>query len=359
MYVASVETRFPLMAAAFAACFSLSCTLSEAEPPPDDDGVYLPDQKAETSVVGFLFDKEAFFFSAATCPSCGGFVARGDGPNLQRSLIQDGAIKVHDTQSLSAVATSRAPTDEKGTWRSTPFTASQQARVLVSSGGVGKRVAGPTVNAPAIPLGGYLPTASMRALIAHHGFCLSMDSVQLSDIGVLESVAKMLTAEGTPTTPQDLVSGDRFAAVVVLALYQQDADPLQRRPAKDLSVEVQGGRVLQINFAPPSANLPAEAKAVQSKLGFFVDASANASTQAGLAVVVVPRTSSEGKVKLRVKDPVQNQLTHRPWAHPDMEFSLPKGTVGFVPVRMQPQDTGPVDPEDETEPLPLFLCDRL
>lgn len=315
---------------------------------------------------GFTVDPEAYFINLASCapvpeqcqlpPLYAEF-----SPLLQRALVRNAPITLQDTQPDPATGQPPAPdvmtpsvSEANGIWTRDKVPTRRGAPFLVLSLGGQATLANnavmplppPMLTLQPVPEGNYVPTVTVRPVVPAHSACVGLEALQMSDKGILEAVAKYLTAEGTPTTVQDLLNPARFGGVTVFWLYRPGF-PVFRVPAantsvvatvKDVSsgVDVPSGRVLNIEWAPPGA-LPPPLAPFQSTRGFFIPPGPPAPISSlGLAAVLhPPLMGPPPMVTFTAKDLTTSDPEGRPWVF-QAAVALPvvPGVVSFAGLQL-------------------------
>lgn len=255
-----------------------------------------------TRLSGFAVDPEAYFFNLANCavppaqcplpPLYAEF-----SPLFQRSVVRGALVTLQDTVPDPATGQPPAPgapvpSDAQGLWTMEKVPTRRGAPYFVLSvpgpGTVANDVAGP-FPLPPVPAGNYLTTMTVRPVVPAHSACVGLEALQMSDQGILDAVARSLSAESAPATVTvaDLLNPAKYGGVTVFWLYAPGF-PVFRVPADNTTVEASSGRVLHVEWAPPGALPPALAP-LQSARGFFIPPGPPAaSSSVGIIVVVQP-----------------------------------------------------------------------
>ncbi|RKH73344.1 hypothetical protein D7X55_13170 [Corallococcus sp. AB049A] len=309
-------------------------------------------------LTGFTVDPEAYFFNLAACapppaqcplpPLYAEF-----SPLLQRAVVQNVPITLLDSATGQVLAPSGvvASSDAKGIWtldkvptrRGAPFFVLSSAVPGAPSGTLANNAPAqpPLPPLPPVPEGNYVPTLTVRPVVPAHSACVGLEALQMSDKGILEAVAKTLTAEGTATTVADLLKPERFGGVTVFWLYRPGF-PVFRVPAANTTVVPSGPgatgvRVLNIEWAPPGALPPALAP-LQSTRGFFIPPGPPAPNSSLGIVAVVHPPSPPGPptvVHYDVKDTVTSIPEDRPWVfNQPLDLPVAPGAVTFAGLQM-------------------------
>ncbi|RKH74787.1 hypothetical protein [Corallococcus aberystwythensis] len=302
---------------------------------------------------GFTVDPEAYFINLAHCapppaqcplpPLFAEF-----SPLLQRSVVRGALVTLQDT--VPDPVTGRPPdpappipSDARGLWTLPKVPTRKGAPFFVLSVGQGTLAndVPPPFPLPPVAEGNYLPTLTIRPVVPAHSACVGLEALQMSDKGVLEAVAKYLTAiDGAPVTVPDLLNPGRFGGITVFWLYRPGF-PAFRVPAANTTVEASSGRVLNIEWAPVGA-LPPPLAPFQSTRGFFIAPTppggqpAPNSSLGLVAIVHPPLMGPPGTVTYTAKDATTSVPDNRPWSL--MPLALPQipGLVTFAGLQMAP-----------------------
>jgi hypothetical protein len=356
------------------------CSLEQPPTTPEPETpLYVEGTGKTTSLTGFAWDPEAFWFSVATC---GGeacpippLLAVGI-PHYERALIGGASVSVFDPMQGAPAASATGPTAVDGSWfvSGVPsrgevpyFTFGVDGSIpLEGPDGFGGGFLPPI---PATP--GYLPTLALQPIFTDRSTaCFFQQSPQLGSTGILEAVAKYRSAHGKPTTVEDFLDPSKIGGTVVWWSYMP-GNPVMRIPAFGAGLEVghpelpapDGTQVLAIGWAPPDAAEgdlpPGVTKALQSKRGFYVAGESESTengvavpaTDLGLAVVVLPPPAGEEPYTVSLTVP-----------HPDLQFGpiftpVPPGIISFVGTQIFPK-AGPTDegPPPDADVTPAWLC---
>jgi hypothetical protein len=293
---------------------------------------------AEPSLItrthGFVWDPEAFFLSMVSCgktcplpPTLFDF-----SPLYKRSVFKDAKVLGIDPMAGQPVGPP-VVSNELGLWSmNLPRRSTAPFFTMTVGAGTLNQVPMPLTPIPP-PTRGYLPTLSLRPIATNYGTCTGLEAAQLSDNGILEAVARYLTEiEGNPTTVQDFLSPEKYAAVTVFWLYHPGF-PFLRVPADSTTVEASAGRVINVAWAPPGA-LPPGLAPLQSTRGFFAPPGATYSG-VGISVVLLPRSATPPPpvVTYLLKDmgdPTVNPTALRPWSFMPLKIPPIPGTIGFA-----------------------------
>jgi hypothetical protein len=283
-----------------------------------------------TRISGVAWDPEAYFIYLTECgPTCPmpPFLSEGI-PLYQRAAIRDAAISAFDplTQTTTGAAVT---TDGVGIWTLPQVPSRSTAPYFVVSaaqGTIPTEQIGPPL--AVVPPTQYVRTLTLRPLSTVGGSCLSQEAIHIGSTGVLEAVAKYLTANGKPTLVEDLLDPTRYHSVTVLGLFH-GGNGANRAPADLTSVEVSVGQVYHIDWATPGTS-PAERRSAR---GFIVTESPT--TPVGFAVVLVPATLPRpAQITYKVKDTKQDAVARRPWVYPPISAPPQPGLVTFIGAQM-------------------------
>jgi hypothetical protein len=302
--------------------------------------------------MGYMLDPEAFFLSFFECTQkCQPPIPvlppilLDNNPLFLRAVIRGSGVSLQD-RSGTAGPLPTATTDPLGHWlmervpnRDEPY--------FISSDGKGSLPTEPIfpVLSPLPPVS-YVPTVTLRPMTAGvSDSCWGLESNQLSNKGILDALARFLSATGTPTTVADFTNPSKFAGVAVFWLGNPGF-PYLRAPAANTTVEATAGQVINVEWAPPGF-LPPPYDAMQSERGFFV-AGAPVSSM-GIAAVLVPATGSPpASVTYKFVDSTTDAAAGRPWYYPSIQAPLTPGAITYGGIQMY-HSTGPKWP-----PSPYF-----
>ncbi|NOK17075.1 hypothetical protein [Corallococcus carmarthensis] len=297
---------------------------------------------------GFTVDPEAYFINLANCAPPPAQCALPPlyaefSPLLQRSVVRGALVTLQDTVPDPATGMPPAPgapvpSDAQGLWTLPKVPTRKGAPFFVLSVGQGTLANDvPPPFLPNVPEGNYLPTLTIRPVVPGHSACVGLEALQVSDKGILEAVAKYLTATGgTAVTVANLLDPARFGGVTIFWLYRPGF-PVFRVPAANTTVEATSGRVFNIEWAPVGA-LPPPLAPFQSTRGFFIPPGPPApNSSLGLvAIVHPPLMGPPGTVTYTAKDATTSTADNRPWSL--MPLALPQipGLVTFAGLQMSP-----------------------
>ncbi|SEL12843.1 hypothetical protein SAMN05444354_10455 [Stigmatella aurantiaca] len=232
---------------------------------------YVDDDPAQstTQLSGFAWDPEAFFINLVNCPfpdiRCAPFLL-DQGPLYGFSAMQKSSIFAFDPVT-GGPSGEPVQSDDLGVWSLYGVPSRSTVPYFVTA-----LPTGSLSPAASVPKGNYLPTVTLRPVVTHNSVCHVQEAASISTVGILEAVAKRLTANGSPTTVADFTNDKRFASVVVFWNYQPGS-PLLRAPASCTTVKATVnntpvGESYNVNWAPPGV-LPPFLQ--QSTRGYFVD----------------------------------------------------------------------------------------
>lgn len=298
-------------------------------------------------LTGYSVDAEAFWVNLATCgQTCPLPPIHADIiPLFTRSVVRNAPITVLDLTTNKLVG-QPSPTTPAGMWTlkgipSRDLADPKSAYLIRAQGGGTLANDAPSpLPLPPVPVGNYVPTVTYRPIMPSHSVCLGLEAAQVSDKGVLEAIAKFLSAEGsTPVTVSDLVNPTKYDGVTVIWMYHPGFTYL-RAPGTDTTVEASKGRVLNLAWAPPDAPLPPEIKALQSTRGFFVTPGAPTSAL-GIVAVLHPKSTNTGEVTYTPKDEKTDAAEQRPWSYPPIKLTPVPGAVVFASVLFNLPNTVP------------------
>jgi hypothetical protein len=247
---------------------------SDEKPPdsilyPTPEFVDVDPSQATTQLSGFAWDPEAFFINLAGCPfpdiRCAPFLL-DQGPLYGFSAMQRSSIFAFDPV-VGGPAGEPVQSDELGVWTLQGVPSRTTVPFFVTALPTG------SLNpAASVPRGTYLPTVTLRPVVTHNSVCHVQEAASVSTVGILEAVAKHLTASGKATQVADFINPQRFASVVVFWNFQPGS-PLLRAPASCTTVKATAknaavGETYNVNWAPPGALPPL---LNQSTRGYFVN----------------------------------------------------------------------------------------
>lgn len=328
------------------------CDPQEVISAPDSGTVYV--QKSErTSFHGFVFDPEAFFFSANTCKeNCGGGqVTLLGSDHFRRSAVPGATFTVLDE--AGKVRGTSPSTDQQGAFNMEPLEVEDRTPLFTTvSPPQGPFTPPPaTADDPAIPPSELMTTRALRTLDPQIAHCIVPQQALVSRNGVLEAVLKYLAAQGIPLTHDDLVNPALFGGVGVWWAYAPGAAFADAMSIGGVSMEVSQGDVLYLDWAPPQhASLPANVKSIQSERGFYV-ADGATETRIGVAVILVPPVEPAAPIRVNAlfRDNAQSATARRPWVFDRASFDIHPGVISHGAIRAMVKD----EPREVLDPA---LC---
>ncbi len=352
-----------------AAMLGTGCT--ESATPDESNVVPRPvflaaDQVQLTSrVSGLAFDPEAFFFNLAGCGNpcpVPPFLSEYS-PLYVPAAVRGAAVLTFDVaQQQPGPIGEPAIGDSRGRWTQPAVPARYNPPYFMLATGAGAlrdpavppapdEPRGPPL--PPVPPTTYLPTLNLRPIITgQNGTCVSQEAAHIGKNGILEAVAKHLTATGTATVVDDLVNPGRYWANTVFWFYAA-GNPALRAPADGISLEttLTGGAHQQfaIAWAPPGV-LPPFLN--QSTRGYYV--TNTPISPLGVYVVLLPRQPGPppSGIQYVIKDTITSTAANRPWLFQPITGNIGPGAVGFVGAQMQ----YPPNPLRRSELPPPHLC---
>jgi hypothetical protein len=324
--------------------------------------VFMPAEQVQptTRVSGVAYDPEAFFINLA---NCGGrscpippFLSEGI-PLYLRSAVRGAQVLAFDVEQAQPgpVPGPPAAADGAGIWvlPNVPARFTTPFFTLATGAGVmpdPSEAIGPPL--PPVAPTEYLPTLTLRPIFTGpSGTCVGQEAAHIGKNGILEAVAKHLSATGPATTVGDLINPQRFWGTNVFWFYEA-GNPVVRGPADGISLEVdiKGGphRQLAIDWAPPGV-LPPFLN--QSTRGFYVT---NASiSPLGVYVVLLPvQGPPPTEIKYLIKDTLTRAQALRPWQFPPLPGGIGPGVVSFTGIQMQ----YPINPLNPPPVPPPYIC---
>jgi hypothetical protein len=289
-----------------------------------------------TRVTGYSWDPEAWLLSFLDCTqSCLPPIPAlpplllGNNPLFIRSVVGGTPVKMVDLDTgESTGVTEEVNSDPLGLW--THARVPSRARPYYpSSKGGGMLLPDPFPILSPIPPATYLPTVSLRPVVTEVDDCMAIELPLASDKGILEAVAKHLTAKGTATEVSDLINPTRYAGVTVFWLFSPGISSL-RLPAFGTTVEPSAGTVLNVNWAPPGLLPPS----IQSTRGFFVDDGAPVSGMGIIAVLVPAGSTAPASVTYSFTDPVTDAAWGRPYRYQQIQQQPLPGVITFASLQL-------------------------
>jgi len=350
------------------------------EPPPDSDVlVDLAPEDRVSLVSGFAWDPEAFFYHSQTCAMWIG----GGGPCPIPSLINLGIpqfngstlggaqVMLFDPLAGSPLPRAPAVGDNGGVWKMSGIPARSDVPFFpftVGAPTLGEASAPPPPGNPPLPpfppppTGAYLPTFTMRPVATNYGACHFVEAAQLSNSGVVEAVAKKLTAEGRTMSPEDLITPGKAGGLTVFWLFSPEGEPLGRTPASNVTLEASSGRVFNLDWKSPMGPLTDAERALLSRRGFLVT-SASTSPIGLVAVFHEPMPPGPpgppNNVTYQLVDPSPvNPAQGRPFQYMPVRAPAVPGAVayGSINVRGWSDPSLPPPPPPPSESFLRFLC---
>ncbi len=352
------------------------CSLEQPPTTPEPSTpLYVDGAGKMTSLSGFSWDPEAFFFSLVTCggPACPIPPLLGVGiPHYERSLIRGASVSIFDPMTGTPAGNASGPTADDGSWQvprvasrgEVPYFAFGVDGSLPPEGpdGFGGGFLPPI---PATP--GYLPTLTLQPIFTDRSTaCFFQQSPQLGSTGILEATAKYLTATGKPTQVSDFLDPSKVGGVVVWWSFSP-GPPFMRMPALQSSLEVGGEglpadtKVLSVLWAPPGGGPPD----LQSARGFFV---AEEGTRVdgvvkgpasffGISVAVFPPSSTGAPHFATFQAARADGPEGPPLAFGPVGTPVPSGVISFVGTQIFPlADPSQPGPPPDEDPTPNWLC---
>ncbi|RKH13330.1 hypothetical protein D7V97_06030 [Corallococcus sp. CA053C] len=301
-----------------------------------------------TRVSGFAWDPEAFFFSWITNGGPASPITpiiSEINPLFLRSVTQNAQVTMLDPV-LGKPAVPPVAAAANGFWVSptVPSRASPPFFSLNAGGGSLPTTQPPGTPAtlpPIPPVGRYLPTVTLRPIATAHSMCVLQESLAIGDNGILDAVARYLTATGTPTTALDFVDPTKFHGVNVFWLFQPGF-PMLRAPAPGTTIEATSGQVFNVAWQPPgSTSIP---PGLQSPRGFVVQAG---SPTSGLGIIVVTQPASGPRapgVRFTVVDNTTDAANRRPWKFDPINAPIVPGVITFAGLQIRPSTFEPPNP---------------
>ena len=307
---------------------SAACTQPGVNEPAPNPIVSTPrfvDVEPTARIAGWAWDPEAYWYAFATANSCALASTCPLQPPLsvtlpqfQLAAVRGAKVEMWDSSDGNKPIRPAVDvgTPSLGQWLVTDVPGRVDRPFFAYSSAVGATLATAPVGGMAPPPAatGYLPTVVNRPIVTHYSICLLQESVFMSDVGVLNAVARFLsTRSGTTVRAADLIDRTRYDSVNVFWLYQP-GQTMMRMPAHNTFVEASVGEVLHIGWAPPGAGpVPAQ----QSPRGYYVSGTGAGSTSnVGVEVVLVAAGQAKGPLTITPKDGytgAADAATQRPW----------------------------------------------
>jgi hypothetical protein len=352
----------------------VGCSGDSVAPPVADAGTpYTSLPQRTTSVSGFAFDPEAFFYALATFPpdpedpeginSPPPALFAGT-PYLTRSLAVGVQVSLTDDGAVTAPAV--APSSPDGSWQVTGVPSGDTAAYLMVAqppAGSGRLLTAGDEIFPAppfdpVPEGRYFPTRSLRPIVASPALCLAQAAAVVGETGALGAVAQVLTFQsGKTVTAADLVDPAKSGGVVLVWVYAPSfvldlfLSP-SGSPLGGLVAEASRGTVYGIDWAPPGV-VPEG----QSPMGYL--AAPDPMSPLGYFAIVLP-VGTSGPVTLSFKDQVKTPpkadpgpFGPRPWPVDTITVDVKPG-VSVLRHFATPTAAGEPDPDADPVPPPDF-----
>lgn len=307
---------------------------TNATPRPDTSGVRTQapynDTPQVTKVTGAVMDPDSYIFSLATCgegcPFAPAIVPMTG--NYDRSLVIGSTVELLDP-ATGVVSGQSATTGEDGAYTLPAVPSRAAPYFLQTSGGtLASPMIPPEIMVPPVPQPTkYYKTQTVTPMSTlSSGLCAAQVGWALSDIGVMQAVAKGLTAvTGSTFTVDDLVDPTKFHAVV----YVQSLAPFYPSPALpalETSVKSDKGQVFHVQFAPPETD---GIKEIQSALGFFL--TEDPVSFPGSAVILFPASDpAPGEITVSAVDPKDAKEEGRPYRGSSFTFSPKSGVFTYL-----------------------------
>ena len=298
---------------------------------PDDGGVYSDASAANATIQGFVWDPEAYWLAFAACgqncmlpPLLLSF-----SPLYQMAAVPNAVVGLFDPlqPTMPLAYPGAGPTATNGGYNITgvPIRSNPPFFPLVALVQPGP---GSDGGAPQV---GYLPTLTMKPIATGKStLCIDQSTLVASDSGVLEAVAKHLTATGKATTVADLLDPTKSGGVVIWWLWIPGNG--LRVPAFGTGMTADAGTTFNISWLPPGVG-PPFITAIQSKRGFYVNSIGPMAPGAapGLTVTVMPPLAGPPpSVTFTAVDPVTDMASGRPFMFPKLSgIQVAPGAVMF------------------------------
>ncbi|MBX7096400.1 MAG: hypothetical protein K1X89_01695 [Myxococcaceae bacterium] len=330
-------------------CGLLACGSTTSQP---DASVFVDDIKPVTDIYGYSWDPEVFLANLFQCGPMCMFPPTSDpySPLFDSTRLSGTKVTMMTLGTSWEPTTFSSTSDEMGTWsvRQVPQHAGAPYYFPKGEGGA---FALPPDMAPYDrgPDAGYLPTLQLRPVASNYaGTCAAVESAQLSNIGILEAVAKFISVDGgTAVTPEDLVNPAKFGGVAVIWLTVP-GDPVEHRVGFGVdhtTLQASLGKVINISIAPPGMAPPE----LQSTRGFVVDPSLPGVSDLGISVVVLAPEEAGKEVTIAAVDTAHDPMQGRPLYFPEFTIPIPSGVITYGSF---PMLGGPPGPNDSPRPLP-------
>lgn len=313
---------------------------------------------------GYAWDPEAFFFSLQSCvTSCGDpAVTDNASYHFRRAQVSGAAVSLYNPATLASVVTSD-PSGDDGFWTTAaapsgdtvyfPSVTAVPVPSLPHRADPGYPASSTSPGDPPVPAAPYLATATLRPVALTQPSCWLPRVAVASNGGVLQAVAKFLTASGQRTAANDFVNPQAYGGVAVVWRYAPaESSTLEADMADHTTVTASAGRVLHLDWAAPGdPGLPTAITAIQSARGFYVAVSAS-SSPIGVSVVLLPAAASATNITFTATDPRTDAAKHRPYQFSPVTRPIRPGLVSYVELQAKlPAGVPPPPPGDEP-PLP-------
>jgi len=173
---------------------------------------------------------------------------------------------------------------------------------------------------------GYVPTTTAMPIYTRHQSCLNVRAAFISDIGILQAVARYNASTGSPlATVADLLDPTQTGGVVVNWNLFPD-EIYVWVPGFATLTEFSVGTQYAVTWSPPGTMGPE-----QSDLGFVVDPTNDPEMSVGLAVTVLPvTTAASTEVTIVPVDPLESPEDGRPWPYPSHTLQARPGEVTYL-----------------------------
>lgn len=292
-----------------------------------------------TTFTGVAWDPESFFYQVTLCGAdCPMPPYLSEGlPLYLNASVSGAAVRAFDPllagpPPANPMVGEPGSSDELGIWvvKGVPAPATPRpVPMLMFNAGVGSlppvQIGPPFPKLDPGPVD-YVPTLTLRPItVGNNSSCTGLEATQISQVGILEAVAKHLTATGTDTQVADLINPARYQGVFVLWAYEAGI-PVRRTAADGISLEHSVGQKLSLSWKFPGTGAPEEN---QSTRGFYVTPGEEISN-IGLYVVLVPQGPGLPPVAtFRLADTKTDEVSLRPWFFPEVTVGIGPGVVAF------------------------------
>lgn len=327
--------RYLRSAALLGACLlGTGCEQSTQQSPSTfvPEAQYVPASSVNliSRIAGLAWDPEAYFIYLGECgPTCPfpPFLSEGL-PLFQRAAVRNAAISAFDPITQTTIG-SAVPTDPVGQWVIPQVPSRSNAPFFILSeaqGTIPTEQIGPPL--PTVATTTYVRTLTLRPISTVFSTCLSMEAVHIGTTGILEAVAKHVSATERPTTVQDLLDPARYHSVTVIGMFH-GGNGANRAPADLTSVEASVGKRYHIAWGPPGT-APTN---LRSQRGFIV--TEDPTTPVGFAVVLVPASEPRPQqITYTLRDTKEDSVARRPWVYPQVSAPPYPGIVTFLGAQM-------------------------